>query len=68
MERPVCMFMSVERFLNAISFQIRDCISHGRVSYWEEEGSYYGEDLLCLIFQGDIYDYGETIIFTLVQY
>ncbi len=52
--------MSVERFLNEISFQIRDCISHGRVSYWEEEGSYYGEDLLCLIFQGDMYDFGES--------
>ena len=52
--------MSVEMFLNEVSFQIRDCISHGSVSYWEESGSYFGEDLLCLIFQGDLYDYGES--------
>ena len=52
--------LSVERFLNEVSAQIRDGIAHGRVSYWEETGSYYGEDLLCLIFQGDIWDYGES--------
>lgn len=51
--------MSVEELLNEAAGQIRDGIAHGRVSYWEEAGSYYGEDLLCLIFQGDIYSYGE---------
>ncbi len=51
--------MSVESFLKEVAGQIKDGIAHGRVSYWEEVGSYYGEDLLCLIFQGDIYGYGE---------
>ncbi len=51
--------MSVEELLNEAAGQIRDGIAYGRVSYWEEVGSYYGEDLLCLIFQGDIYGYGE---------
>ncbi len=51
--------VSVESFMKEVSYQIKDGIAHGRVSYWEEVGSYYGEDLLCLIFQGDIYNYGE---------
>jgi hypothetical protein len=52
--------LSVEGFLKETVDQIKDGITHGRVSYWEEVGSYYGEDLLCLIFQGDIYDYGDS--------
>ena len=52
--------LSVDGFLKEVSAQIKDGIAHGRVSYWEETGSYYGEDLLCLIFQGDIWDYGEA--------
>ena len=51
--------LSVKEFLNEVVYQIKDGIAHGSVSYWEEVGSYSGEDLLCLIFQGDIYDYGE---------
>ena len=51
--------ISVKRFLNEVVDQIKDGITHGNISYWEEVGSYYGDDLLCLIFQGEIYDYGE---------
>ena len=52
--------LSAEKFLNEVSDQIRDGIAHGRVSFWEEVGSYSGENRLCLIIQGDIYDYGES--------
>ncbi len=52
--------LSVEGLMNEVVSQIKDGIAHGSVSYWEEEGSYHGENLLCLIFQGDIYDYGES--------
>ena len=39
-----------------ISTQIKDGISHGRVSYCDEE--IYGDDLLvCLLYQGDMYEY-----------
>ncbi|WP_022774909.1 AMP-binding protein [Butyrivibrio sp. AE2015] len=52
--------LSVEEFLKEVADQIKDGIANGRLSYWEEIGSYSGEDLLCLIFQGDIYDYGNS--------
>ena len=50
--------MPVGDLLDETKRQMRDGISHGHVSYWEEKGSYYGEDLMCLIYQKDIYDYG----------
>ena len=52
--------LSVEEFLYEVADQVKDGIAHGNISYWEEVGSYFGENLLCLIFQGDIYDYGEA--------
>ena len=52
--------LSVEGFLRETVYQIKDGIAHGSISYWEEVGSYSGENLLCLIFQGDIYDYGDS--------
>ena len=42
-----------------ISVQIREGISHGRASYWIEKNSYYGKDLVCLLYQGDTYEYHE---------
>ncbi len=52
--------LSIESFLNEVAAQVRDGIAHGHVSYWEECGGYYGNDLLCMIFQGDIYDFKEN--------
>lgn len=52
--------LSVEEFLKEVVDQIKDAIAHGNISYWEETGSYSGDNLLCLIFQGDIYDYGDS--------
>ena len=42
-----------------ISTQIREGVSHGRVSYWIEKESYRGRDLVCLLYQGDTYEYHE---------
>ena len=44
--------------------RIREGILHGNVSYWEEMGSYEGKDLVCLLYQGDIYEYhdGEDVV------
>lgn len=42
-----------------IGVQIREGISHGRASYWIEKSSYHGEDLVCLLYQGDTYEYHE---------
>jgi hypothetical protein len=39
--------------------QIRGGVSHGRVSYWEEKGSYHGKDMVCLLYQGAIYELRE---------
>ncbi len=43
--------------LEDISEQIRKGISHGSVSYWDEQGSYGGKDLVCLLYQGGLYGY-----------
>lgn len=52
-----------------IMLQIRDGISHGNVSYWEEMGSYEGKDLVCFLYQGDVYEYhdGEGIVNSMVK-
>ena len=42
-----------------IGVQIREGICHGRASYWIEKNSYHGEDLVCLLYQGDTYEYHE---------
>ena len=51
------------RLYEEISEQVRNGISHGSVSYWEEnatcEGDYEGKDLVCLLYQGDIYEYDD---------
>lgn len=47
----------LSEFFEDISTQIREGISHGRVSYWIEKGSYNGSDLVCLLYQGDSYEY-----------
>ncbi len=52
--------LSIESFLNEVAAQVRDGISHGHVSYREECGGYHGNDLLCMIFQGEIYDFKEN--------
>ena len=44
-----------------ICTQIRDGISHGKVSYWIEKYSYYGKDLVCLLYQGDLHEYNEDL-------
>ena len=52
--------LSIDSFFNEVAAQVRDGIAHGHVSYWEECGGYHGNDLLCMIFQGDIYDFKEN--------
>ncbi len=44
--------------------QIRGGITHGSLSYWCEKGSYEGADLVCLLYQGEIYEYhdGEGVV------
>ena len=47
----------LSELFETISTQIREGISHGRVSYWIENGSYFGKDLVCLLYQGDTCEY-----------
>ena len=47
----------LSRLYEDISGQIRDGISHGSVSYWEEKGFYEGNDLTCILYQGGVYEY-----------
>ena len=49
--------LQLSELFETISTQIREGISHGRVSYWIEKGSYFGKDLVCLLYQGDTYEY-----------
>ena len=50
--------LTLSSLFENISAQIKDGISHGRVSYCDEE--VYGDDLLiCLLYQGDIYEHLE---------
>ena len=49
--------LTVDGLLTDISLQIREGIKHDSISYWEEKDSYYGEDLLCLNYQGNLYEY-----------
>ena len=53
----------LSRLYEEISRQVRNGISHGSVSYWEEKGSYEGKDLVCFLYQGGVYEYhgGEGI-------
>ncbi len=44
--------------------QIEEGVAHGHVSYFVETGNYKDRDLLCLIYQGDLYQYGEDDIVT----
>lgn len=43
--------------LKETSKQIEDGVAHGHASYFMETGNYRNSDLLCLIYQGDIYQY-----------
>ena len=55
--------MTVSEVLTDTARQIREAIAHGSVSYFMEKGGYYGSDLLCLMYQQDIYDYsGEDLV------
>ena len=48
--------LTLSGLFEEISAQIKDGISHGRVSYCDEEA--FGDDLLlCLLYQGDMYEY-----------
>ena len=47
----------LSRLYEEIAAQVREGISHGNVSYWEEKGSYCGKQLTCLIYQGDVYEF-----------
>ncbi|MBQ7220379.1 MAG: AMP-binding protein, partial [Synergistaceae bacterium] len=50
--------VTLSALFEEISTQIKEGISHGRVSYCDEE--VYGDDLLlCLLYQGDIYEHLE---------
>ena len=42
--------------------QIEKGIAHGHASYFMETGDYRGKDLLCLLYQGDIYSYEPDMI------
>ena len=44
--------------------QIEEGIAHGHASYFVETGNYRNRDLLCLIYQGDLYQYGADDIVT----
>ena len=52
--------LSLARLFEEIGRQVSGAVSHGSVSYWEEKGSYYGKDLLCFLYQGDLYDIPES--------
>ena len=39
--------------------QIEEGVAHGRAPYFMKAGSYRGSDLLCLTYQGDLYQYGQ---------
>ncbi|MBQ7154603.1 MAG: hypothetical protein IJR85_03480, partial [Synergistaceae bacterium] len=48
--------LTLSGLFEEISAQIKDGISHGRISYCDEE--VFGDDLLlCLLYQGDMYEY-----------
>ncbi|MBR4718773.1 MAG: AMP-binding protein [Lachnospiraceae bacterium] len=49
--------LTIEGLLSDISLQIREGIKHDSISYWEDKDTYYGEDLLCLTYQGNLYEY-----------
>lgn len=49
----------LSELFDIIRTQIREGVSHGRVSYWIEKESYRGKDLVCLLYQGDTYEYHE---------
>lgn len=49
--------LTIDGLLTDVSIQIREGIKHDSISYWEEKDSYYGEDLLCLTYQGNLYEY-----------
>ncbi len=49
--------MTVGELLIDIGLQIREGIKHGSVPYFMEKGGYCGEDLISLIYQGDLYNY-----------
>jgi hypothetical protein len=52
----------ISNLFNEASVQIREGISHASSSYWMEKEYYYGKDLVCLLFQGDFYEYPEDEI------
>ena len=49
--------LTLDELLSDISLQIREGIKHDSISYWEDKDTYYGEDLVCLTYQGDLYEY-----------
>ena len=50
----------VGALLRETAVQIREGMAHGSVSYWMEKGSYRGNDLICLIYQGDMHTFREN--------
>ncbi len=52
------------RLLKETRTQIEESIAHGHINFFMENGNYRNSDLLCLIYQGDIYQYDpdETVI------
>ena len=53
--------------LNDTRRQIEEGIAHGHASYFMESEKYSDKDLLCLIFQGDLYWYEPDAIVTNVE-
>ncbi|MCR5403522.1 MAG: hypothetical protein K6E91_06805 [Butyrivibrio sp.] len=52
--------LSLSALFEDISRQVSEGISHGSVSYWEEKGSYNGNELVCFLYQGDFYEYHDA--------
>jgi hypothetical protein len=49
--------MTLSGLLRETAAQIRGGVAHGSISYWIEKGSCRGNELMCLIYQGDLYEY-----------
>ena len=65
---PVALHLSrgllCSRLYENVENLVRGALSHSSVSYWDEKGSYKGNDIVCLLYQGGIYEFheGEKVV------
>lgn len=52
--------LRLSELYESITEQIQNGISHASVSYWEEKENYHGQELVCLLYQGDLYEQQES--------